>query len=300
MTTSLVHDALIYASDEEFLAHTVPFLREGIAEESGTVVATSARNAAALRDSLGADANEVLFVDSADVYASPISAVVAYNDVLKSFYDAGRKKVRAIGEVAYGPSQNWLRYEPIAHEVFANEPLHVICPYDSRILPPLLIEHAQRTHPRVQPPATVAFVPPHEMLASLQEVMTTEIPESAALSMRVGSDLPQMRRVIGRLLDRELPAPRAAEALVAINELVANGIRHGEAAVDVTVWVSRRSLICRVRNEGPAIPDPFAGYRPPGSLPTRGMGLWIARRLASESIIEHDASGPSVTLAFDR
>ena len=57
MRDSLIHPALIYSSDDEFLAVTVPFLREGLTDGEQALAVTSRRNIAALDDALGDDAD---------------------------------------------------------------------------------------------------------------------------------------------------------------------------------------------------------------------------------------------------
>ena len=63
MTTAespgLVHDAFVYASKEELLEGTLPFLREGIERGEPTLAAPTQANAQLLRDRLGRRARAV-------------------------------------------------------------------------------------------------------------------------------------------------------------------------------------------------------------------------------------------------
>ncbi|HEV2903175.1 MAG TPA: MEDS domain-containing protein [Gaiellaceae bacterium] len=49
----LIHDAFVYASEEEFLAGTLPFLEEGIDRGEPILAAPTHANAQLLRDGLG-------------------------------------------------------------------------------------------------------------------------------------------------------------------------------------------------------------------------------------------------------
>lgn len=308
MTAStIVHDALVYSSEDAYLSTVVPFLEEGLAAGEGAVVATHARNRALLSDALGPRAGEVVMVDSGDVYRSPQDAVAAYHEVIGGFLSAGRPSVRAIGEVAYpaDPDEQraWMVYEPIAHTVFAESPLHVICPYDTRLLPPFLLEHAARTHQHlcgdIDAPDGAGFRDPEEVLRSLGETFpfpTTGRPD-AEIDL-ADRDLARARRVFADLVARHLSADRAEEAALAITELLTNGMRYGTGSVAAAVWLLPDVLVCEVANDGPPIEDPAAGYRPPEPTAGGGMGLWIVRRLADAMSVARTERGPVVRFAM--
>lgn len=309
MTTALEHDAFIYSSSDEYLATTVPFLLEGVAAGEGVVVATHDHNRVALEDALGPSAGRVMFVPSSDVYRSPHAAVAAYHSVLSHFAAQGKARVRAIGEVAYGPDERahdaWLRYEPIAHAIFEGAPLSVICPYDARALPSRLVDHARRTHPHLAAAGSRLpspdFVRPEEMIRTLPQ--RTAFGMSGAPDVSVGaagSDVRPVRHMISDALAGRLSAQRAEEASIAIGEVLANGVRHGAGRVSAALWSHPDAIVCRIHNDGPAIGDSFAGYRPPVDPENGGMGLWIARQLSDEMAITNDARGPIVTMAFRR
>lgn len=309
MSTTLTHDAMIYGNDDAYLATTVPFLREGIERGEGTVVATHERNRASIGHALGAAAHDVVFVPSSEVYRSPQAAIAAYDNVIEMFRKQGRTSIRAIGEVAYPADErahdDWLRYEPLAHSVFSDAPLHVICPYDTRALPGRLIDHARRTHPHVhadtarQPSSAFedptgilrAFMPPLPFDTSAPPALEID---GSALSARAA------RMRFEQLIARALPHERVAEAVLAFAEMLANASRHGDGPATAQTWIFDEAVLCRVRNDGPAITDPCAGYRPPSRAEVGGRGLWLARQLADGFAIEHDARGPIVSLAFLR
>lgn len=305
MTAALTHDALVYGSMDTYIGTVVPFLREGIANGEGTVVATHERNRDAIARALGPAADDVMFVPSSEVYRSPHAAIGAYHAVLGHFAREGRPSVRAIGEVDHGPPaehDRWLRYESIAHSVFEDEALHVICPYDARALPARLIEHARRTHPTQHDPhgrtPSPSFEPPEDVFAAIPAVEPLPAgPADLALN-GVQSDLGRARLVVADAVGRALPRARADEALVAIGEVMANALRHGDGPTAARLWLRAGDVTCRVTNDGPPIADACAGYRPPADPEHGGMGLWIARQLADELWIGADARGPIVTLAF--
>lgn len=305
MRAGIDHDALIYRSQEEFLATTVPFLKEGIAIGEGAVVATNEANTAALRQALGGDAEQVMFAPASEVYRSPQSAIAAYDQAMEVFLvDQGRPAARAIGEVAYGPSDAWLRYEPLAHAVFETTPLHVICPYDARMLPARLIDHAVRTHEHLHDGVgrhrNASFEQHGAVLASLPP-FSVATPDRSVLELVVDIDgLSGARRTVAELMEKSLPRERARDAVIAVAELLANALMHGDGAACVQVWTSAEQVVVRVSNRGPRIADPLAGFRRPRPSHEGGMGLWLAGQFADEFGVTHDAKGPTVHLMFQR
>jgi anti-sigma regulatory factor (Ser/Thr protein kinase) len=306
MSAQLQHDALIYDSDEKYLAAMRPFLLEGLDSGQGVAVATNERNKALLAKALGDRASEVLFVPGEDVYATPETAIRSYHGVIELFRRQGKSSVRAIGEVDYtGDTPRWLRYEPIAHSVFEASPLHVTCPYDARTLPSELVEHARKTHPHLLEESGRAsnehFIAPLEVLQALGQIPSILPSSKPSMTVRATVDnTTSSRRAITDVVARVLSPERTSEAVLAIAEVVTNGLKHGRGSTTASLWTLPDRLVCLVRNAGPTIDDPLAGYRPPKQAATGGMGLWIARQLADRLEISADSQGPVVVLGFDR
>jgi histidine kinase-like protein len=87
-----------------------------------------------------------------------------------------------------------------------------------------------------------------------------------------------------------LPDDRVQDFLVAVTEVVANALQHGDTTAQLALWVADAGTVLRG-------PRPGSGPgRPAGRLPATqrrhrppGMGLWVARQLAI-------ASGPNGTV----
>src|SRR5919197_1420125 len=71
------HQALIYASSEEFLSSAVPFIQSGLVESACVFVMTDPRKLALLKDALGDTAERVSFEDNASWYDHPARALSA-------------------------------------------------------------------------------------------------------------------------------------------------------------------------------------------------------------------------------
>jgi CheY-like chemotaxis protein len=150
-----VHEALVYSTMEEFLAATVPFVREGLDAGDAVFVATKRANLEMLREAVGAGAARVDFVDSAEWYRSPTSTFEAYDRYVRVRLERGARQVRIIGEPVW-PSASarevaaWKRYESSLNVTFASMPALVVCPYDARELPDGILADAERTHPALR------------------------------------------------------------------------------------------------------------------------------------------------------
>jgi hypothetical protein len=150
----LGHRALIYGSDEEYIASAVPFLLGGIEESESVLAVTTARQIGLLRDVLGKNARHIEFWESSDWYVSPRAALDAYRGFLKERFDGGAPWIRIIGEPVWAgrtPAEiaHWTRYESLINLALGSSPATIVCPYDARGLPEPVLAGARRTHPLV-------------------------------------------------------------------------------------------------------------------------------------------------------
>ena len=92
MREEFVHPALLYRDDEEYLAGTVPFIRDGLAAGEPVAVAVPGPNLELIRDALGADAQRVLLRDMAEAGRNPGRIIPT---VLLAFANAHRRPAGA-------------------------------------------------------------------------------------------------------------------------------------------------------------------------------------------------------------
>jgi len=149
------HEALVYSTMEEFLAGTVPFVREGLDAGHPVLVATKRANLRMLREALDADAGRVDFVDSAEWYRSPAPTLEAFDRYVRVRLERGARHIRIIGEPVWpGTSPRmvaaWKGYESGINIAFASVPASVVCLYDASELPDGILADAERTHPALR------------------------------------------------------------------------------------------------------------------------------------------------------
>jgi transcriptional regulator with XRE-family HTH domain len=172
----LGHSALLYGSDDEYLASAAPFVLEGMEHGDCILAITASRRIGLLRDALGPDASLVEFRDSADWYRTPIGALNLYRALIRDRFEQGAHWIRVIGEPIWaGRSETqvveWTRYEAILNISLASSPATIMCPYDTRTVSDEIIARAYHTHPEVTEVGNAttsrAYQEPEELLISL-------------------------------------------------------------------------------------------------------------------------------------
>jgi transcriptional regulator with XRE-family HTH domain len=163
----LNHRALLYASDEEYLASATPFLADGVERAECVVAVVASRAGGLLREALGDDARQVEFWDSAEWYGSPKRALHDYRSLVAARFGAGAHWVRVLGEPVWaGRSESeiieWTRYESLINLSLAAAPASILCPYDSRHVPAAVLTRARQAHPELL--ADGAATASHEFL----------------------------------------------------------------------------------------------------------------------------------------
>ena len=271
-SAQLVHDALLYGTDEELVA--------------AAVMATTRSNAAILRDAFGADAGAVRFIDRDDWYQRPAGTVAGWKGKLDEAIAGGHRRVRFVGEVRFGvgdQQQSWIRYESALNRVFSDAPAWILCPYDLRTLEPAVLDGALLTHPAVLAPVrqrSTAYQAPEQLLGTLPEPMP-EVAGAPIVQLPIHENVSAVRHAVRTVAARDgwLPPERLADLLLALSEVVANSLRHGHGRRHLRLWLLEATVVCEVSDEGGGPTDPLTGYRPPRPGAEDGMGLWIAKQL---------------------
>ncbi|MEY2571603.1 MAG: hypothetical protein QOE63_1953 [Acidimicrobiaceae bacterium] len=148
------HRVLVYRSDEEFMAATVPYLEEGFDQSDRLLVVTTEAKTELLHDVLGDRSAHVEFADWAEWYRSPTNALRRYGEYVKQQVTAGAVWIRVVAEAAWaGDSDDeiaaWTRYESLVNLAFASSPATILCTYDERAFPSHVVADSHTTHPEI-------------------------------------------------------------------------------------------------------------------------------------------------------
>ncbi|WNV85590.1 sensor histidine kinase [Umezawaea sp. Da 62-37] len=303
-TRRLDHQGLVYGTDEQFLAGTAPFCREGLDRDDVVLAVTTTANIGHLRDSLGADAHRVEFVDSTAWYDAPGRTLAAYHRYVDERSD-GRRRIRIVGEpVWHGrdvlETAEWTRYESIINLAFADSAAWIVCPYDTRAVPAAVVDDVRRTHPDVvtgplaEP--SPAFVAPG--LFDSGDHRSTDTGRDPGTVLRFAGDLAAVRGFAETTAAALGMSPTRIDGFViAVNEVATNTVQHGGGSGRIALRRAGDRVVCDITDHGadPTV-DWYAGYLPPDPAHPRGHGLWVARQLCDLLQIHASADGTAVRL----
>lgn len=282
------HEALFYAGEEEFLAATLPPIREVLDADGAVLVVVVREKIAALQARLGQTAGAtVRFADMGELGRNPGRIIPAWRRFLDDHHDGGRPLL-GIGEPAHpGRSPEEIgechRHEALLNVAFDEaEPWRLVCPYDVDALTPDVVAEARRHHPRVMGPAREVR-PSTDFRRSDGggDVFAAPEPAPTWATERTftAADLSSLRDLVARRATAlGLHGEQVHGIALAVDELASNSVRHGGGRGVLAVWEDGGSLVCEVRDSG-WIRDPLAGRRVPALERFDGRGLWLVHHL---------------------
>ena len=277
----LRHHAFVYASDDEYVARSVAFVRDGLDAGEGCVVANTRDAIALVREALGDDADRVTFFDVGAAYTRPAQAVATYYGAFAEQLRTA-PSVRAVADFQCGPTRDewreWASYEAVTNLAYAHLPVWVVCTYDANALPDRLLDSMWQTHAEVLDDGwrpSGRFEDPRELVRRLAPA-PDPLPQLRAYPGAPG--LEQFRERLARELATErVPEDNALGMLLACTEVATNAIRHGGGIAEVRAGRAEGRFVYEVIDRGEGFDDPVAGYLAPRE--GVGSGLWIARQL---------------------
>jgi len=294
----LRHIAFFYRDTAEYRAQLLRFARAGLARDEPLFIAVPA--ARGIGDQLAGEPGQLLCSDVTGVGRNPARIIPE----LRAFIDrhAGRR-VRVVGEPLWpgrSPAEicEVVRHEALVNLAFSGTQATIVCAYDVTRLTPAAISGARDTHPehlagdgQVTAGADLAAswqVPP-ECDRPLPP------PPASAESLVYETDLVPVRRLVDSHARRSgLAAERAADLVLAANEIAANTLGHTSSGGVLQVWHAAAEILCQVQDQG-WIADPLAGRirRPPDG---RGHGLFLVNQVCDLVEIRTGQDGTTVRM----
>jgi anti-sigma regulatory factor (Ser/Thr protein kinase) len=301
-TDSFLHEALLYAGEQEFLDGTVPFVRDGVAAGEPVLVVVAGEKIALLREALGDDAGGVRFADMARLGDNPARLIPAWLEFLDE-HPGGA--ARGIGEPVHPQRTAPALAECHRHESLLNlaladrAGLSLLCPYDTALLDPAVVHEAHRTHPHVRAGGVARESPWYEGLAAAAAPFTAELPEPPAGASELTFDIDSLSALRASVAAVATAAGMDAEGtsdlVLAVGEVAGNSIRHAGGCGVLRLWLQGGALVCDVRDDG-RIADPLVGRRRPEGDQIGGYGLWLANQVCDLVQIRVFADGGAVRL----
>ena len=275
------HEALIYADADDFLAGTVPFLREALEAGEPALVAVSAANTALLEGELGADAAAVRFAAMEELGRNPARIIPFWREFVDG---SGGRPVRGIGEPLWPgrePAEidECERHESLLNVAFSPPPpWSLLCPYDGSALGDEVLEKVACSHDSV---ALDGVSRGSEFVAG-RDCFAGELNRRPAGAEAFEFDrgkLAEVRRRVERAaVGAGFPAPDTADLVIAASELAANSVAHGGGNGTLRTWQDGGRLSVEFEDRG-SIEEPLAGRLRPQPTQLGGRGLWLANQL---------------------
>ncbi|HWC48227.1 MAG TPA: sensor histidine kinase [Solirubrobacterales bacterium] len=276
------HQALIYEGADEYLAGTVPFLRDALEAGQPALVAVKKEQAELLRGELGREAGMMRFVAIEEVARNPAGVIPLWRDFVDE--NPGRA-VRGISELAWPERSAAEMEECHRHEALLNlafdegRSWSLLCPYDACALRDEDLERAASTHRLIsregRSEASAAFETEPDCLSG--ELPPPAVrPEAFSFGLE---ELSEVRRRVVAAGERTGMGPSGvADLVTATSEVAANSVMHGGGAGTLRLWRENGSLIAEVEDAG-RIEEQLVGRLRPGITQEGGRGLWLTNQL---------------------
>jgi anti-sigma regulatory factor (Ser/Thr protein kinase) len=286
MTASgLVHEALFYRDDDEYVTGTVDFLRAGLEVGEPALVAVPGRNGALIRMGLGEDAKRIRFIDMAQAGRNPGRIIPGVLHAFVTEHPGGR--VRIIGEPIWAGRSGTEYPACVQHEALINlalgeSPAWILCPYDTDALSNEMIDDACRTHPVLVDGDNRWLSRHYAGAGPVVSAFNRPFPEPTepwvAMTFRA-PDLSQVRAVVvdQAVLAGLLP-DRMDDLQIAVNEVATNAITHTDGPGRLRVWREADRVVCEITSPGRLV-NQLAGRVPPEPESDRGRGLVLVNHL---------------------
>ena len=305
--TGYRHEAFFYAGEDDFVAGTAPFIKEGLDRNEPILVAVVPSRIRALRDALRTDADRVRFMDMAELGRNPARIISAWAKFVEDAASHGG--LRGIGEPIWPGRSPAELVESQLHEALLNQavpettPLWLLCPYDTEALQPTVLDEARRSHPFIRQGAVHQESPNFDGRGAIPDAFTASLPEPPPGRKELAfeaDDLARLRRLVSaEAIAAGLGSERTADLLTAVNEVTTNSLRHGGGHGVLRIWTEDDKLICEVSDRG-SVDDPLIGRIRPCAEQQGGRGLWLVNQLCDLVQLRSTRQGTTVRMHISR
>jgi anti-sigma regulatory factor (Ser/Thr protein kinase) len=299
----LVHSALCYAGDDDFLRGVLPFVRCAVDDGEPVLVTLPPDHLDLVRDRLDGYADAVQLADMSEVGRNPNRMIARVAELVRT--NPGRR-AHAVGEPLWHSRTTdelaeVARFEALVNLAFAGADASFLCPY-SAALPAEVVANVARTHPSLAGDGRhhpdEKYTAPRAFCAADNWPLAPPPADAVVLPVE---GLGAVRAQIHRCAQAAgLSEHRVHDALVTVNELGTNSLNHADGSGILRIWVEPNALCCEVRDDG-HIADPLAGTLPTATAAATGRGLFMVNQLADLVQLRSSSStGTIVRVRFNR
>ncbi|MFP5019404.1 ATP-binding protein [Pseudonocardia phyllosphaerae] len=279
----LVHRAVPYRDPE----HQADVLRAqvGTALDEGrhAIVAVEQRCRVELERALGRDA-EVRYWAPEQVHSAPPFTVAGrWGRAVRDALAAGATGVCTVGQMIElphaGPSY-WTRLDLALGRVLQDLPVNLLCCFPDRTT---TREEACALHDELlvdgRPVPSSGRRPDHELLREHPQPPPDRLGAPLlTLPVELGGLATMRRAVEYEAMLSGLGPGRVEDLVLAVNELVSNGIEHGSGSPTLRLWRAEAGFVAEMADADPCRLV-YPGLDVPSLSGPRGRGLWLASEL---------------------
>jgi AcrR family transcriptional regulator len=297
----MIHEALLYSSDEELTDTLVPFLRDGVDAGQAAIVVLEHERSERLRAALGPAAEGVTFGDARAWLTRPGTSLTKWAAALDSALADGSPFVRAVGEPPFATAadtcaEGWKRLESTLNGLYADRPIWFICPYDARVLSAEALDAAARTHPTLV--SASGRTPSKEYFATPDvgaPVVAAEEEEATETSSAVAGNIEELAAVREAVVGpagscAHLLPPVTQDLARAVDELVRAALAADYGPATIRTAQTTAGWFCEVRLSAGSASALVGG--------TGRIGFAIARIICDRVELADNATHSFVRLTF--
>jgi hypothetical protein len=305
------HEALVYRGQQGFLDAVVPFILDGIDRGQPVLIAVIAPRIAALRAALGSAADEVHFLDMAELGKNPARIIPAWREFVERHTTIDPddpdspvvSPIRGVGEPVWVGRRHSEIEECQFHEALLNlaispdTPLWLLCPYDADALGVDVIDEAHRSHPAIVESDSYRGSTTYGGAYHVGSLFGLELPPPVGpvrLLVVNGDDGHLVADWVRRWAEASgLGGQRAGRLASGIRTITqASVTRPGHSEV-LQLWQDGSALICQIHDAG-HVQDPMIGRHPAGTDTPRGLALRTANDLCDLVQVRSGPGGTTV------
>jgi hypothetical protein len=305
------HEALLYRGLPGFLDAVVPFIRDGIDRGQPVLVAVIAPRIEALRAALGTEADQVHFVDMAELGSNPARIIPAWREFVELHCaidpngsgNLSGSPIRGVGEPVWAGRRHSEIEECQFHEALLNlaispdTPLWLLCPYDADALDVDLIDEAYRSHPAIIEPDIYRGSTTYGGAYHVGSLFGLELPPPTGPVRNLvvtGDDGHRVADWVRRWAEASgLSGQRSGRLATAMRTITQVSVsRPGQSEV-LQLWQDCSTLIYQIHDPG-HVQDPMIGRRPEDQDTPRGRALRIANELCDLVQVRSGPGGTTV------
>jgi anti-sigma regulatory factor (Ser/Thr protein kinase) len=293
------HQALFYRGDQEYLDGVLRFLAPGLEAGEPIAVAVPGPRAELLRARLTELRPDIELLDMSEFGRNPARLIPAMQEMLARH--AGRL-LHYVGEPIWpgrSPAEirEATRHEALSNLAWPDAKLRLLCPYDAEALDQDVLADAERTHPWVIKGDGGSISVSYSPTVPVTSEGPLPAPPIKAAHLTFGvNELWQVRTLVAETANAAgLDEVRAADLVLAANEVATNAVKHAGGPGRLHTWIAPGAVVCQLEDAG-HITDPLAGRHAPTPSVDGGLGLWIVNQLCDLVEVRTATGGTTIRL----